>query len=167
MDEAQVERHGHAAFPYLLHGGSAPIEAQWYFRSENRLPVAVQRWSFPPGTTEGDHTHPSSTERDAHPSPLDEIYLLVSGRATITLADRTVDLHPGDALLAPAGVLHGVRNDGPDTAEFVLVWGPPGTGLDWTTSRMGALSAAAAGVEAPDPPAPDAPAPDAPEGVTP
>lgn len=158
MDEIQVERQGHAEFPYLLHGGSAPIRAQWYFREESRLPVAVQRWSFPPGGTEGDHTHPSTTEPDAHPRPLDEVYLLISGRATITLADdHTVDLLPGDAVLAPAGVLHGVRNDGPDTAEFVLVWGPPGTGLDWTASRMGSLSAAAA----------DPPAPDAPEGVIP
>ncbi|MBW0103936.1 cupin domain-containing protein [Pseudonocardia sp. KRD291] len=152
MDAAHVERHGHASFPYLLHGGTAPIRAQWYFRTGNRLPVAVQRWSFPPGATEGDHTHPETTGQGT--GPLDEIYLLISGRATITLDGDTVELRPGDALLAPAGVRHGVRNDGPDTAEFVLVWGPPGTGLDRTTSRMDALSAAAA-------------APDAPEGVTP
>ena len=152
MDDAHVERRGHAAFDYLLHGGSAPIEAQWYFRDDNRLPVAVQRWSFPPGATEGGHTHPSSTEPDAHPEPLDELYLLVGGRATITLADRTVDLVPGDAVLAPAGVWHGVRNDGPETAEFVLVWGPPGAGLDPGGYRMGVLSAAAEPAGGSDPP---------------
>jgi mannose-6-phosphate isomerase-like protein (cupin superfamily) len=144
MDDVIVETRGHAEFPYVLHGGSAPIRAQWYFRAENRLPVAVQRWSFPPGGTEGLHAHPDPTEPGAHPSPLDELYLLVSGRATITLADRTVELSPGDALLAPAGTRHGVRNDGPEPAEFVLVWGPPGVGMDWSASRMGVLSAEAA-----------------------
>jgi mannose-6-phosphate isomerase-like protein (cupin superfamily) len=141
--DAVVEPRGHAEFDYLLHRGTAPIRAQWYFREENRLPVAVQRWTFPPGGTEGVHTHPSDTEPDAHPSPLDELYLLVSGRVTMLLDDRSVDLEPGDALLAPAGVPHGVRNDGPEPAEFVVVWGPPGTGLDWGASRMGLLSAAA------------------------
>lgn len=142
MDEV-VERHGHAEFSYLLHGGSAPIQAQWYFREESRLPVAVQRWSFPPGATEGLHTHPDPTGAGSHPSPLDELYLLVRGHVTMTLAGRTVDLHPGDALLAPAGTPHGVRNDGPEPAEFVVVWGRPGDGVDWAASRMGVLSAAA------------------------
>jgi mannose-6-phosphate isomerase-like protein (cupin superfamily) len=129
MDDS-VERRGRAEFDYLLHGGTAPIRAQWYFREENRLPVAVQRWTFPPGGTEGVHAHPGHTEADAHPGPLDELYLLVRGHVTMLLADRSVDLGPGDALLAPAGVPHGVRNDGPEPAEFVVVWGAPGTGLD-------------------------------------
>jgi hypothetical protein len=52
-------------------------------------------WTFPPGGTEGVHTHPSDT-------------------------------------------------------EFIVVWGPPGTGLDWGAARMGLLSAAA--LEGPEPP---------------
>jgi mannose-6-phosphate isomerase-like protein (cupin superfamily) len=139
MSEASIERAGEGSFPYLLHEGTSPVSAQWYFREETRLPVAVHRWVFPPGATEGNHIHPA----DGH-GALDELYLLVGGRATMTLGERTVEMTPGDALLAPAGVEHGVRNEWPDPAEFVVVWGPPDVGLDWSAFGTGRAAADAA-----------------------
>lgn len=147
MSEASIERAGEGGFPYLLHDGTSPVRAQWYFRTETRLPVAVHRWTFPPGATEGNHVHPA----DEHEA-LDELYLLVGGRATMTLGERTVELAAGDALLAPAGVEHGVRNDGPEPAEFVVVWGPPGTALDWSAFGTGRAAAEAAASDAARPP---------------
>lgn len=137
MSDASIERAGQGGFPYLLHEGTAPVDAQWYFRTQTRLPVAVHRWVFPPGATEGNHVHPDD-------DPVDELYLLVGGRATMTLGERTVDMAPGDALLAPAGVDHGVRNDGPEPAEFVVVWGRPGEGFDWSAFGTGRAAARAA-----------------------
>jgi mannose-6-phosphate isomerase-like protein (cupin superfamily) len=134
MSEASIERAGEGGYPYLLHEGEAPVDVQWYFRTETRLPVAVHRWVFPPGATEGNHVHPPE-------HPLDELYLLVTGRATMTLGERRVDMVAGDALLAPAGVEHGVRNDGPEPAEFVVVWGEPGAGFDWRPYGTGRAAA--------------------------
>lgn len=162
MSEASVERAGDGDFPYLLHEGTTPVRVQWYFRRETRLPVAVHRWVFPPGATEGDHVHP-----DREDGALDELYLLVRGRATMTLDGRPVELAPGDALLAPAGAEHGVRNDGPDPAEFVVVWGPPGAGLDWSAFGSGQAAERAteqATEQATEPPAEPPPAPRSPDG---
>lgn len=78
-----------------------------------------------------------------------------------------------DGFVEPRGhaefdyLLHGVRNDGPEPAEFVVVWGPPGTGMDgppgtgmdWGAARMGLLSAAALDRQTPDT------LPDPPEGT--
>lgn len=138
MSEASIERADAGAFSYLLHEGEAPVRAQWYFRTETRLPVAVHRWVFPPGATEGNHVH-----GDDH--PIDELYLLVAGRATMTLGEQRVPMVAGDALLAPAGVDHGVRNDGTEPAEFVVVWGAPGEALDWSGYGTGRAAEAAAG----------------------
>lgn len=144
MVEASTERGGAGAFPYRLHDGDAPVEAQWYFRTASRLPVAVHRWRFPPGASEGDHVH-----RPGGTGELDELYLLVSGRATMTVGGDRVELGPGDAVLAPAGVEHGVRNDGPRPAEFVVVFGRPGEPVDWSAYGTGRAAERAARTQDP------------------
>lgn len=132
MNDGPLERADDGAFPYLLHGGDAPVQAQWYFRTTSRLPVAVHRWRFPPGASEGDHVH-----GPGGPGALDELYLLVSGRATMTVGGERVVLAPGDAVLAPAGVEHGVSNHGSESAEFVVVFGHPGEPVDWSAYGTG------------------------------
>lgn len=140
MLESNVERAGDGAFPYSLHGGDGLISAQWYFRRESRFPAAVQRWTLPPGASEGMHAHPSGAGGE-----LDEIYVLLDGRAVFQLDGEEIVLAAHDAVLAPAGVEHGVRNEGPGAAEFIVVWGPPGSSLDWARHRMGEAAEAVAG----------------------
>lgn len=133
-----LERAGRAQSGLTLHGGERPTDVQWYFREESSLPVAIQRWELPPGGSEGLHAHPPGADA------LDEIYVLVSGAATMTVDGARYDLEPGDAVLARTGTQHDLRNPGTTPATVLVVWGPPGTALDWTRYRTGRASREAA-----------------------
>src|SRR5262249_20670034 len=55
------------------------------------------------------HTHPDT----------DDFFLVVSGRLTIQLRDRDVELGPGDMYVVPRGVEHRPRSD--EGAEILLI----------------------------------------------
>ncbi|MGH3066186.1 MAG: cupin domain-containing protein [Gaiellaceae bacterium] len=55
------------------------------------------------------HSHPDS----------DDFFLVVSGRLTIQLRDRDVELGPGDLFVVPRGVEHCPRSD--DGVEILLI----------------------------------------------
>ena len=114
------------------------MRMQWYFRENSRLPVAVQAWELPPGGVEGMHTH----HQDA---PLDELYFLLDGQAEMTVDEQRYTLRRGDAVLAPAGSAHELRNSGECKAKVLVIWGPPGEPIDW--SEFGSGRAAAAAVD--------------------
>ena len=63
----------------------------------------------------------------AHPET-DDLFLVLSGRLTIELRDRNVELGPGVLLVVPRGVEHRPRSD--EGAEILLVEpkGTPNTG---------------------------------------
>jgi quercetin dioxygenase-like cupin family protein len=69
-----------------------------------------------PGETFSVHIHPES----------DEAFFAVEGIGQVYLADRWIDVEPGDVLFAPPGVPHGTRN--PHTSDgarrFVTCGGP-------------------------------------------
>ena len=133
-----LEPAGRAQFAITLHDGERPSDLQWYFREESTLPVAIQRWELPPGGSEGMHAHPPGAEA------LEEIYVLLDGAAVMTVDGVRHDLGPGDAVLARAGTQHDLRNPGPEPASVLVVWGQPGTGMDWTRYRTGRASRDAA-----------------------
>lgn len=137
-----LETAGSAQFEITLHGGSGSTEVQWYFREQTSLPVAIQRWRIPPGGSEGRHVHPESGD-----GALEEIYVLLSGTAVMTVDGERADLAAGDAVLARAGTSHDIVNPGNEPTVVLIVWGPPGTALDWTRSRTGRASHAAATAE--------------------
>ncbi|MDR7300350.1 cupin domain-containing protein [Haloactinomyces albus] len=120
-----IERSGTAAFDYDLHGGTDLTRIQWHFFGRSRLPVAVQTWELPPGGAEGMHAHP---EED----PLEELYLVVDGSAVMRVDERTFEMQPGDAVLAPVGAEHDVRNSGESTLKLVVIWGRPAP-TDWSS----------------------------------
>ena len=66
------------------------------FRSE-RLLVGIN--CFEPGQVQPVHAHASA----------DKFYFVVSGKARFVVGDRTVDAEPGDLILAPAALPHGVE----------------------------------------------------------
>ena len=76
------------------------------FRSE-RLLVGLN--CFEPGQSQAVHTHAAA----------DKFYVVVSGKANFVVGERTVSAGPGDLILAPAGVPHGVERA--DTRTVVLV----------------------------------------------
>jgi mannose-6-phosphate isomerase-like protein (cupin superfamily) len=133
------ERAATGSFDYVMHGGAAPIHLQWYFRESSQLPVAVQLWGLPPGGSEGMHSHP----RD---KPLEELYLVLSGRVEMMVDEINHQLQPGDAILAPPGSRHDLRNTGEESAQVLVVWGAPGAGIDWSAYASGRAARAAAPV---------------------
>lgn len=127
-----LERSGEGAFDYDLHGGTGLTQMQWYFLERSQLPVAVQMWELPPGGSEGMHTHSDD-------KPLEELYLVIEGSASMRVDGDTTDLGPGDAVLAPVGSDHDLRNTGDGTLKVVVVWGKPAP-ADW--SGFGSAKAA-------------------------
>ncbi|WP_114454780.1 cupin domain-containing protein [Halopolyspora algeriensis] len=132
-----IERSQTTAFDYDLHGGTDLTRIQWHFFDRSRLPVAVQTWELPPGGAEGMHAHP-------HEDPLEELYLVVDGSAVMRVDGQTFEMGPGDAVLAPVGSEHDVRNPGETTLKLVVVWGRPAP-ADW--SHYGTAKAARRAVD--------------------
>ncbi len=55
----------------------------------------------------------------------DLVYTVLGGRAWIVTAESEVTLGPLQALLVPAGVVHGLRNDGADPLILQAAASPP------------------------------------------
>jgi quercetin dioxygenase-like cupin family protein len=70
---------------------------------------------FEPGQTQRIHTHPGA----------DKFYLVVSGRARMTVGDETRDAGPGTVVWAPASVPHGVAEALERTVLLVGIAPPP------------------------------------------
>ena len=68
-----------------------------------------------PGQSQRAHTH------DAQ----DKIYYVLQGAGRFTLGENEERLVSGEALVAPAGVLHGLVNDGAEPLLVLVVVTPP------------------------------------------
>ena len=68
-----------------------------------------------PGQAQKIHSHEVS----------DKVYLVLSGRPKITVGDEERDLAEGEAVLCPAGVPHGVRNESGERSSLLVVTTPP------------------------------------------
>ena len=68
-----------------------------------------------PGQSQAAHTH------DAQ----DKIYYVLEGAGRVSLGAVEERLEAGEALLAPAGVEHGLVNDGPEPLLVLVVVAPP------------------------------------------
>jgi mannose-6-phosphate isomerase-like protein (cupin superfamily) len=55
----------------------------------------------------------------------DKLYFVLEGDAEVRIGDQTQKLGPGDAALARSGVVHAIRNPGPDRLVVMTVMGPP------------------------------------------
>lgn len=62
-----------------------------------------------PGQGQKVHTHADA----------DKVYLALEGRATVIVGEEEGELRAGQAVLAPAGEAHGLRND--SGADFVCL----------------------------------------------
>lgn len=52
---------------------------------------------------------------------MEEIFIVVSGRAEITIDDGHESIEPGDAVLVPIGSVHTMKNVGRDDVEYLVV----------------------------------------------
>lgn len=70
-----------------------------------------------PGQKQKVHTHDDASK----------FYVVLEGHARFHIANETQDVGPGQAVLAPAGELHGVENQAPDRLVLLVGMAPPPT----------------------------------------
>jgi mannose-6-phosphate isomerase-like protein (cupin superfamily) len=104
-----------------IHEGVGTIVRRMFFRKQSRLGVKFDIWELPPGASEGDHTHGAHGEGRA----LEEIYYVLSGNGMMRIDGEEVAVAPGDAIMVPPGVDHGLYNTGAEPLRLVLLFGEP------------------------------------------
>ena len=82
-----------------------------FFQSE-RLLVGLN--TLLPGQAQQLHDHATQ----------DKFYLVLEGAGVFTVGDDTRACGAGELILAPAGALHGARNDGDAMLTFITVIAP-------------------------------------------
>ena len=82
------------------------------YYNDNKVQVAKTRGEFVW------HSHPDT----------DDFFLVVSGRLTIQLRDRDVELGPGELFVVPRGVEHCPKADGEAHVLLIEPAGTPNTG---------------------------------------
>jgi quercetin dioxygenase-like cupin family protein len=70
--------------------------------------------AFEPGQSHALHAH----------AGMDKLYQVLEGRGVFLLDGRELEMGAGDLLVAPQGVAHGVRNDGPGRLLVLAVLAP-------------------------------------------
>lgn len=68
---------------------------------------------------EAGQSHPLHAHED-----MDKVYQVVEGQGTLLLDGRELVMAAGDLVVAPAGVPHGVRNDGPARLVLLAILAP-------------------------------------------
>lgn len=68
-----------------------------------------------PGQAQKVHAHPES----------DKIYVVLEGRCRFTVGEDEAEHGPGSAVLAKAGVPHGVQNAAGEPARLLVFMSPP------------------------------------------
>jgi len=95
----------HAAYSAVKMGKSTIFESP-------RLLVGLN--AFEPGQEHGLHAHAGQ----------DKVYHVLDGEGLFLLDGRELSMKPGDLLVAPEGVAHGVRNSGPARLLVLAILAP-------------------------------------------
>ncbi len=105
-----------------IHEGIGSIRVKSVFDDRTTTGLRFHVWELAPGATEGRHTHPADNPRDNW----EELYYVLSGHGVATFDDgEEVPLAPGEALLVPVDVDHGLENRGDEPLRIVLVFARP------------------------------------------
>jgi quercetin dioxygenase-like cupin family protein len=71
--------------------------------------------SFEPGQEHAAHAHAGQ----------DKLYVVLEGSGVVRIGEQEKSMTVGDAAFAPAGVIHSIRNPGPDRLVVMAVLSPP------------------------------------------
>jgi mannose-6-phosphate isomerase-like protein (cupin superfamily) len=71
--------------------------------------------SFEPGQEHAPHAHVGQ----------DKLYFILEGSGMVQVGDQIECLSAGDAAFAPSGIVHAIRNPGPERLVVMTVLGPP------------------------------------------
>ena len=66
-----------------------------------------------------------------HRHPYDETWIVQEGNLTFQLAEEQLHAGPGDIVIAPPGVAHKFRNDGPGPSKIVCIHASPTMVTEW------------------------------------
>jgi mannose-6-phosphate isomerase-like protein (cupin superfamily) len=117
-----VERAGQNKFDYTnLHDGTGEILVQRYFENLHDWKCDIDIWELAPGVTEGAHTH---DESDPEYGLMDEIYVVLDGRAEMTIDGSIESLDRGDAVICKAGANHSLKNIGDSVLRVLFISDP-------------------------------------------
>ena len=103
-----------------LHEGEGAVMRRRFFRDSTKLPVSIEVWELPPGSSEGSHVHEGE-------ETLEEFYYFISGRGVMWMDGKELPVGPGDAVMAPPGADHGFRSTGKEPLKLIIAWGDPKT----------------------------------------
>ncbi|MFC1580194.1 cupin domain-containing protein [Thermodesulfobacteriota bacterium] len=79
--------------------------------------VQMVNWStLLPGKTFRRHFHDN----------MEEVFIIVKGRASIMVDDQEAELSEGDVIVIPSGSVHSMKNPGQDNVEFISLGIAPG-----------------------------------------
>jgi len=70
---------------------------------------------FEPGQEHAPHAHEGQ----------DKLYLILEGTGIVTIGQETDHLSVGDAAFAASGIIHSIRNPGPDRLIVMALLAPP------------------------------------------
>lgn len=70
---------------------------------------------FEPGQEHRAHTHPDQ----------DKMYVVLEGEGEVEVGTEKSAVAPGDLIIAPAGVPHGIRNSSSGRLIVLVVFAPP------------------------------------------
>jgi quercetin dioxygenase-like cupin family protein len=87
-------------------GKSTIVQGEFLFAGLN---------SFESGQEHAPHAHEGQ----------DKLYLILEGNGMVQVGDQTERLSAGDAAFAPSGIVHSIRNPGPERLVVMAVLGPP------------------------------------------
>lgn len=96
----------HAVFAPDKMGKSTVAQGDFLFAGLN---------CFEPGQEHAPHAHAGQ----------DKLYLILEGAGIVMVGDQSERLSSGDAAFAPSGVVHSIRNPGPDRLVVMAVLAPP------------------------------------------
>jgi quercetin dioxygenase-like cupin family protein len=105
----------------VIHDGLGEIVRRRLFADRLTMPIHAQIWELAPGTSEGDHTHSSGDAAEG----FEELYYVLAGVGTLTMDGERLALAPGDAVLVPTDVDHGLYADAGQTLRILLIFGKP------------------------------------------
>jgi mannose-6-phosphate isomerase-like protein (cupin superfamily) len=84
-------------------------------RPDEDAPMSVTLVHAAPGSQQGVHVHPDSTQ----------IYVVVAGAGRMIVDDEEVDVSAGTMIRIPPGTRHAIRNTGDEQLTYVSTTAPP------------------------------------------
>jgi mannose-6-phosphate isomerase-like protein (cupin superfamily) len=96
------------------HNGGGQTVGYSFFRSVKDLKLVFRKRALKPGSGIGHHVQAE-----------DEIYYVLSGRGTITLDGKTMEIGPGTAVLTRTGSSHALRQTGAEDLVILINYEQP------------------------------------------